>query len=344
MNWLSRLLASPGFSSPEMLWLLLPVLALLIWECFPTALGVIHISTGERIRSLYRYRSGIPSRLPALGRALGLAFLTVALAGPLEGWQLNKERAGIIDIILCLDVSGSMRETDFLVGGRPRDRMYVAREAARSFIDSRRETAGSRYGLDRVGLVLFSGLAWTQCPLTLDYDVLEHELDRAEIADERKQGTAIGSALGLAVRRLSKSEAKSKVVILLTDGQNNRGDLDPMTAARLAKEYGIRVYTIGAGSEDEKIVGQGFFSRRTEAIDGKMLSGIASMTGGKYYLASDTRSLMNAYDEISEMEATEIEIGDYKEAGVMYLPFLTTGALVLVLSGLARRHWFEQIP
>lgn len=344
MNWLTRLLGSSGFATPQAFWLLLPVLALLVWECLPAAPGVIHISTGERIRALYRYRSGWLSRLPALGRALGLTLLIVALAGPLEGWQLNKERAGIIDIMLCVDVSGSMRETDFLVSGRPKDRLYVAREAARSFINSRREGRDTRYGLDRVGLILFSGLAWTQCPLTLDYDVLEHELDQAEIADERKQGTAIGSALGLAVRRLSKSEAKSKVVILLTDGQNNRGELDPMTAARLAKEYGIRVYTIGAGSEEEKVVGQGFFSRRTEAIDGKMMGGIASMTGGKYYVASDTKALMNAYDEISEMEATEVEIGDYKEANEMYLPFVIVGAAALILSGLARRQWFEQIP
>lgn len=344
MNWLARLLSSPGFSKPEAFWLLLPVLALLVWECLPAAPGVIRISTGERIRSLYRYRSGIASRLPAVGRALGLALLTIALAGPLEGWKLNKERAGIIDIMLCLDVSGSMRETDFVVSGRPRDRLYVAREAARNFIDSRREGLDTRYGLDRVGLILFAGLAWTQCPLTLDYEVLEHELDQAEIADERKQGTAIGSALGLAVRRLSKSEAKSKVVILLTDGQNNRGELDPITAARLAKDYGIRVYTIGAGSEEEQVVGQGFFTRRTEAIDGEMLGSIASMTGGKYYIASDTKALMRAYDEISEMETTEVEIGDYKAAKEIYLPFLLAGALVLLLSGLARRQWFEQIP
>jgi len=150
--------------------------------------------------------------------------------------------------------------------------------------------------------------------------------------------------LGLAVRRLKASEAKSKVVILLTDGVNNRGELDPVTAARLAKEYGIRVYTIGAGSTEEVVIQQGLFPVRTEAIDEKVLRQMADTTGGRYYLATDTESLMKAYDEISALETTEIDIGDYYEANEAFMPYLVLGALLVLASVFSRRLWFEVLP
>ncbi len=326
------------------MWLGVFVLCILIAEVIGLAPGAIRISTGELLARIHGRRSDVMRRIPAVLRAVGLVLLLAAMAGPLRGYHVRKERANVIDIILALDVSGSMQQQDFNIGGRPHDRLYVAREAARKFINSRRDSASSRFGMDRIGLLLFSGLAWTQCPLTLDYDILERELDNARIADERKQGTAIGSALGLSVRRLSQSEAKSKVVILLTDGVNNRGELDPITAARLAKEYGIRVYTIGAGSPEEIVVRRGFFPVRTEAIDEETLREVARITEGRYYLATDTESLLRAYDEISELEATEIDIGDYYEAREEFMTWLAAGALALLASVLSRRLWFEVIP
>ncbi len=344
MNHFIRLFQFDGLTYPLFLWLGIAAAVIFVLECLGFAPGAVRISTGDLLSGLRSRRPDLARRIPAVLRLLGLALLLVALAGPMRGYQVRKDRAGVIDIVLCLDVSGSMQQPDFMIGGKPHDRLFVAREAARNFINSRRESQSTRHGLDRIGLVLFSGLAWTQCPLTLDYDVLERELDSAQIAAERKQGTAIGSALGLAVRRLSQSEAKSKVVILLSDGVSNRGELDPLTAARLAKEFGIRVYTIGAGSTEEVVVQRGLFPMRTEAIDEETLKQMASITGGRYYLTTDTESLMRAYDEISELEATEIDIGDYYEAREEFMPYFIAGALALLVSIFSRRLWFEIIP
>lgn len=344
MNGLGHIFSFNDLAHPLFLVLCIPIVLILAAELFSRPPGAVTVSTGKVLARLAGRRADMARRVPALLRALGLLLLCVALAGPLRGYQVRKDRAGVIDIMLCLDVSGSMEQPDFNINGRQYDRLHVAREAARKFVNSRRETQESRYGLDRVGLIVFSGLAWTQCPLTLDYDILERELESASIAPERKQGTAIGSALGLAVRRLNSSEAKSKVVVLLTDGVNNRGELDPVTAARLAKEYGIRVYTIGAGSNEEVVLRQGFFPVRTEAIDEKVLQQMADITGGRYYLATDTESLMNAYDEISALETTEIDIGDYYEAKEEFMPYLIAGVLALMASVFTRRFWFEVVP
>lgn len=342
-SWLPTITID-GFALPIFFGLSLVILVLLVLELRQGFSGVVTISTGEMIAEVNPHAFDWAARIPALLRAIGLFLLLIALAGPLKGYYIRKDRAGVIDIMLCLDVSGSMEQPDFFIAGRQYDRMYVAREAARKFVNSRRETKGSRFGLDRIGLILFSGVAWTQCPLTLDYDVLEQEIANAQIAPERKQGTAIGSALGLAVRRLNQSEAKSKVVILLTDGNNNRGELDPITAARLAKQYGIRVYTIGAGSTEEVVIQRGFFPMRTEAIDTKTLQEMATITDGRFYLATDTESLMSAYDEISALETTEIDIGDYYEANEEFMPYLILGSLALIASIFSRRVWFESIP
>ena len=290
MNSLWHIFSFDDLAHPYFLALSIPILLVLLAELLGRAPGAVTLSTENVLSGWHGLRTDWERRIPAVLRALGLLLLCVALAGPLQGYHVRKDRAGVIDIMLCLDVSGSMQQPDFIIDGRHYDRLHVAREAARNFVNSRRETGEGRYGLDRVGLILFSGLAWTQCPLTLDYDILEREIDGASIAPERKQGTAIGSTLGLAVRRLKTSEAKSKVVILLTDGVNNRGELDPVTAARLAKEYGIRVYTIGAGSTTEMVLQQGLFPVRTEAIDEKVLRQMADITGGRYYLATDTES------------------------------------------------------
>lgn len=344
MNAIRNIVAFDGIAHPEFFWLALAVLPLLLLELAGRPPGAVTVSTGDTLSAIHKRGPDFARRIPALLRALGLILLLVALAGPLRGYHVRKDRAGVIDIMLCLDTSGSMQQPDFFIEGRQYDRLHVAREAARKFVNSRRETGESRYGLDRIGLLLFSGLAWTKCPLTLDYDILEREIENASIAPKHKDGTAIGSALGLAVRRLNRSEAKSKVVVLLTDGVNNKGEIDPVTAARLAKEYGIRVYTIGAGSTEEVVVRNGFFPMRTEAIDEQVLQQMADITGGKYYLATDTESLMNAYDEISALETTEIDVGDYYEANEEFMFFLSAGALALLASVFSRRLWFEIVP
>lgn len=344
MNGLLNAFRFEMLAQPRALWLLVPVALLLLVEAFSRPAGAVSFSTGRMIAGLGHSVPRLLLAVPALLRAGGLALLVVALAGPMNGYQLRRDRAGVIDIMLCVDVSGSMRQTDFVMNGQQRDRLYVTKQAVANFINSRRERQNSRYGLDRVGLILFSGIAWTQCPLTLDYDILEKEVQDARIAPDSKQGTAIGSALGLALRRLGRTEAKSKVVVLLSDGQNNRGELDPVSAAQMAREMGIRVYTIGAGSPQEQVLRGGLFPVRSEAIDEEMLTKVATLTGGKYYLASDTAALMSAYNEINELETTEIDLGDYYEFRDAFMPWLTLGGLLIALSLCVRRRWFDPLP
>jgi Ca-activated chloride channel family protein len=337
--------------NPWVLLLLLPVLAVFVLEVIARAPGAVSISTGETLARVRGMRREWLRRLPAILRMLGLALLVLALARPMTGFQLRKNRADIVDIMLCVDVSGSMRSVDFIAGGERRDRLFVTKQAVRDFLQNRKENAVDRYGLDRIGLVLYATYAWTACPLTLDYGVLERELDRVDIdvEDPKRNHTAIGSAIGLAVSRLTRSEAKSKVIILLTDGLNNTGELDPITAARLAKEYGIRIYTIGAGSTQGGIVPTQtlfgtFLQQTTEGIDEETLKKIASATGGKYYRASDTESLEKAYQEINQLETTQVDLDDYYEHRDSFVSFAVAGAALLLAAVFVRRQWFEVIP
>ncbi len=269
----------------------------------------------------------------------------IALAGPTYGVKLNKNRANVIDIMLCLDISGSMSQQDYMLGGIPRDRLYVAKKSAIHFVEHRKENKTDRFGLDRIGLILYAGVAWTRCPLTLDYEVLLQALNKVEFAPQEKDGTAIGSALGLAIRRLSQSEAKSKVIILLTDGINNRGEITPKEAKELAKEMGIKVYTIGAGTAETgySITTTGQMIRN-QPIDEDLLREIAEETGGKYFRATDTEGLMKAYDEISQMEATEVNVNDFYEYKENFLPFVIIGALLMIASTYSRRILWDPLP
>lgn len=339
---------------------LMDPLALVLWsavavvfvaEILARAPGTVNVSTGETLARVHRGRRELTRRVPALLRALGLCLLVLALARPITGFQLRKDRENVIDIMLCVDVSGSMRSMDFVANGERRDRLYVTKQAVRDFLNNRKSRTTDRYGMDRVGLVLYATYAWTACPLTLDYGLLENELEKAEIneRDPKRQRTAIGSAVGLAVSRLRKSEAQSKVVILLTDGLNNSGELDPITAAQLAKEFGIRIYTIGAGSVEGGLVPtQTLFGPSlmptSDGIDEDALKRIAEVTGGKYYRATDMETLEEAYNEISQLEVTEIELGDYYEHKDGFVPYAGIGTALLLLSAFTRRLWYEPIP
>jgi len=330
---------------PWMLILLIGVLLVLLLEWLARAPGALTISTGRAVASHGVTLRTLLRGAPPLMRALGLAALIVALAGPVNGFQIRKDRVDVIDIMLCVDVSGSMNERDFVAAGQPRNRLFVTKAAVRDFIESRKVKQTDRHGLDRVGLILYAGYAWTQSPLSFDYGLLEHELEEAQVITEKhKDGTAIGSAIGLAVRRLSQSEAKSKVIILLTDGLNNRGDLDPITAAQVAKEFGIRVYTIGAGSPSGGVVPGGLFPQRRNPIDEDTLKRIAEISGARYFRATDTASLQEAYDEINALETTEIETNDIYEYRLAFMPYLVVGSLLILGAAVARRQWFEVAP
>jgi Ca-activated chloride channel family protein len=339
--------------NPWALILVVPVIMLLLAEAAAHSPGVVRISTGETMARLVGAKGFLTRRIPAILRALALCLLIIAFARPMSGVTRAQDRADVVDIMLCVDVSGSMKALDFRdPQGEFRDRLYITKAAVRDFIDSRKTKDTDRFGLDRLGLVLYAGFAWTQCPLTLDYGVLEHELALAHIdeSDARKQGTAIGSALGLAVSRLRNSEAESKVIILLTDGQNNRGELHPLTAAQIAKDYGIRVYTIGAGAGGvtripvRTLFGGQRYRQIESPIDEEMLRTIAEATTGRYYRATDSESLEEAYKEINELETTEIDIGDFYEYEEGFVPYCLAGAFVMALSMFTRRRWFDPIP
>lgn len=337
-------------SAPGVL-LLVPVaalLALLEWRARHAghvALSTAHVfkKLGSSPRVRFRF-------VPPLLRFLALTMLIVALAGPVNGFQVRKNRANVIDIMLVLDTSGSMIFEDFSVGGRNVNRLDIAKTAVTDFMNRRKEASDDRFGVDRLGLILFARNAWTQCPLTLDYGLLESELDNAQIVTEKeKDGTAIGSATGLAIARLKDSEAKSKVIVLLTDGISNAGNIDPLTAADIAKKYGIRVYTIGAGSAEQGITtmqGNSIMPNlvRRQPIDEDTMRKMADITGGRYYRVMDTDQLMKAYAEIDALETTEINANDYYEYRPAFVPWATLGALLMFACVYSRRRWFEALP
>ncbi len=243
-------------------------------------------------------------------RVFIIVLLILALARPQSGKAHSKIMTEGIDIILALDVSGSMLAEDFTIKGKRRNRLYVAKDVVRDFIKWREN--------DRIGTVVFAGQTYTQCPLTLDYDILLQFFDKIKIG-MIEDGTAIGSAIGVCVNRLKSSKAKSKVVILLTDGRNNSGELDPLTAAELAKTFDIKIYTVGAGTKGlapypvKNIFGQKMYRSIKIDIDEEGLTEIAKITDGRYFRATDTQSLKEVYKQIDNLEKTEMEITRYTE-------------------------------
>ncbi|MBP8976376.1 MAG: VWA domain-containing protein, partial [Bacteroidetes bacterium] len=268
-------------------------------------------------------------------RLLAIAFFIVALARPQSISSKQNISTEGIDIVLVLDVSGSMLAEDFSP-----NRLEAAKQVASDFIDGRSN--------DRIGLVIFSAESFTQCPLTLDYPVLKNllkDVKNGMIAD----GTAIGLAIANGVNRLKDSKAKSKVMILLTDGVNNRGEIDPITAAKIATTYGIRIYTVGVGAQGQAPypVETPFGIRRQMVpvdIDEKVLTEVASLTGGKYYRATDNRTLKAIYQEIDKLERSKIEVTAYRRYTDLYGSWLVLGFLCFVAEIGLRSSVLRQLP
>lgn len=309
------------FAAPQLLWLLLLVPALGWWEWRKSR----RKPTGLRFGSLQAVRSApqtLRTRLRWLPPALrmgALALGVLALARPQELDTTRERSAEGIDIMLVLDTSTSMRAEDL----RP-NRFTAAKQVAAEFVRSRTS--------DRVGLVVFAAKAYTQTPLTLDYSFFLRMLGEVHIG-MIEDGTAIGTALAMATARLEESKAQSKVAIVLTDGQNNRGEVDPRTAAAVAQTTGVRVYTIGVGRKEDN--GQQrsspFFGPPSgAAIDEEMLTEIAQQTGGRYFRAESKEGLRTIYEEIGELEKTEIDERVYTDRTERYGLFLWP-ALGLVL-------------
>lgn len=280
--------------------------------------------------------------LPILLRVLVLSLLVVALAGPrVPSDQVPIHQEGI-DIIIAFDISTSMKALDF----EPSNRFEVARKAIEDFAAGRRN--------DRLGLVVFAGKAFTQCPLTLDHAVLRNVLGQVRM-DVIEDGTAIGDALGVSVNRLRDSEAKSKVIVLMTDGVNNTGALSPETAAELAAEFGIRVYAVQVGSGGRVPypvpVRDPFTGRVSERIqmaeipvDADLLRKIASTTGGRYFRADDSGSLQRIFKDIDSLERSELPGEQFVMYEEMYAAFALPALLLLLLELAIRLLWLRKFP
>ncbi len=250
-------------------------------------------------------------------------FIIIALARPRITDTLKETSSDIIDIILVIDQSSSMLAQDF----QP-NRLGAAKAVAKTFINDRQG--------DRLGIIIFAGQSFIQCPLTTDTDVLIDFADQIEIVDKEYDGTAIGMAIANAINRLRESEAKSKIIILLSDGSNNQGELDPLTAADLAQKFGIKVYTVGAGTKGTApypvtdVWGRTVIQNIEVDMDEETLQKIADVTGGKFFRATDNESLKRVYDEINNLERTKIEVTEYQNIQELY-SWLTIPAAILAL-------------
>ena len=264
------------------------------------------------------------ARLPAACRLLAFAAWVIAAAGPrLGGSQVEVKKEGIA-IVIAVDISSSMLAEDF----SPSNRMEVAKAQAGAFIKGR--------SADRIGVVAFAGEALTQVPITVDYPVLEQAVASLRIG-MLEDGTAIGTGLATAVNRLREAPGKSKVILLLTDGENNRGTVDPRTAAAAAAALGIKVYTIGVGTEGEAPVptGRGLSGFRYEMlpvqIDEPLLRDIAATTGGRYFRAKDSEALARIFQQIDGLEKTPIQVTRYVKYDEIAKPLVLAGLLLLGL-------------
>jgi Ca-activated chloride channel family protein len=276
-------------------------------------------------------------------RCLGIGLLVVALARPQKGASEENVTSEGIDIMLVLDVSYSMRSLDF----QPNNRLFVAKETLKDFIKKRHN--------DRIGLMVFAKRCYTKCPLTLDYNILTQFLEGVDFGDFG-DATAIGTALATAGNRIKDSPAKSKVIILLTDGGNNFGDIAPLAAAEALGELGIKVYTIGVGREGEvpypvevvdqatgKAVGTQIQMVKSD-LDEQLLADIAQATGGKFFRAQNAERLKEIYNTIDKMEKTEIKTKLYMSYSDKFFSWLIAGVCVLLLENILAHSWLRRIP
>lgn len=326
------------FADPQFLWLLallLPMAALYIWRDRKGS-AAIRISSVAPLANvpggIRRWARHVPFAL----RAIAMGLLIVALARPQSSETGSSTTTDGIDIVLSMDVSTSMLARDF-----DPDRITAAKEVAAKFIADRRN--------DRIGIVAFAGESFTQSPLTTDKGTLQTLLGQIQTGII-EDGTAIGNGLATAVNRLRESDAQSKVVILLTDGVNNAGQVSPATAADIAAEFGIRVYTIGVGSRGtapypvQDVWGSVRYVPMQVEIDEEILTDIAARTGGEYFRATDSGTLAEIYGRINEMEKSRVETNEYTTYTELAGWFMLFGLLLLTAEFLLRFLWLRRLP
>lgn len=329
------------FQNPWLLILMPFAIGLLIFSNIKERIPAVSFSSDTLLTPLrttfrIRLRNGL-----IIIRIAAVAFIILALARPQLMLQESRVNTKGIDIILALDTSTSMLAEDFKLSGKHANRLDVAKEVVKDFINN-------RYS-DRIGLIAFAARAYTVSPLTLDYGWLIQNLDRVKIG-MIEDGTAIGSGISASINRLKDTNAKSKVVILLTDGRNNAGKISPLTAAEVARALRIKVYTIGAGTKGlapypaKDFFGNKVYRKVKIEIDDDTLKKISNKTGASYYRATDTKSLRNIYKAIDRLEKTPIEEKGYTEYRELFHWFLIPGIFLLVLEMILKNTVLRRIP
>lgn len=317
------------FANPEYLFLLLILLPIIGWYIYELRKSDASVQVSDT-----RVLAAQPKSMriwllhvPFVLRIAVITLISIALARPQLTNKWSSQSTEGIDIMMALDISGTMLAEDL----RP-NRLEAAKKVASDFVIARPN--------DQIGLVVFAGESFTQCPLTTDHAVLVNLFKSVEYGMV-EDGTAIGLGLANAVNRMKDSETKSKVIILLTDGSNNRGDIDPQTAAEIAKTYGIRVYTIGVGSYGQARVpvqtpiGKQYITMDNE-FDETTLRSIAETTGGQYFRAKDNTSLKAIYDQIDQMEKTKLRVREFSKHTENFMPFLYAALICLLLELIIR--------
>ncbi len=328
------------FANPEFLGLLVIIPLMIYWYLRKNIHrgGTLRFSNLGVIKSVNKSPSRKYRHILVVLRVIAVGLMILAFARPQSGSTEEEIITEGIDIILAMDISSSMKAEDL---ARGKNRLDVAKDVAKEFVRG-------RYN-DRIGMVVFSGKSFTQCPLTLDYGILLNFLDQIYIGMV-EDGTAIGMAIVNCINRLRDSKAKSKVVILLTDGRNNRGELDPITAANVAETMGVRIYTIGAGKRgkapypiDDPLLGRRYQYVQID-IDEDVLKKMAHITGGQYFRATDKASLERIYQEIGDMEKTKIEVKEFTRYTELFVNFLLAAIAVLMLEIVLANTRFRKIP
>jgi Ca-activated chloride channel family protein len=326
------------FKSPFMLILLVPWSFMLFWYRYRkiyTRGAAVAVSSSRIIRRRTTLRSSTYRFLPGL-RFVSLLLLIIALSRPGKGVSYSSIKTEGIDIMIAVDVSGSMRGEDF----EPRNRLEVSKQVIRDFIAGRKN--------DRIGLVVYAGEAYLQCPLTLEHDMIGDIIDEIDFETVHAQGTAIGDALALSASRMMDSKAKTRIIVLFTDGRHNTGQMDPETAAKAARELGIKIYTVGIGTKGKPVpypTGIPLVKRyMMEDLDEATLQKIADITGGKYYNATSSGVLWRNVKDIDRLEKSQVKMKQYHEFYDGFQWFLTAAMVFFFLEIILRSVVYRKVP
>ena len=326
------------FEDPWLLLILLSLPILILRE--RTIASVINYSSLASLKAVSQHHSKIKAMVPIILRFLAITLFIIAFARPQEGRKRTEILSQGVDIVLAIDTYGSMQALDFKKNETQVTRLSVVKDVVAEFVKNRE--------MDRIGMVVFGANAFTQCPLTLDQNILLSFLDKLKIG-MAGDATAIGSAIGISARRLKDLKSKSKVIILLTDGRNNSGAISPLQAAEIAKSLGIKVYTIGVGKRGkapflvDSIFGKRLIYQNVD-IDEEVLNKISKMTDAKYFRTTDLKSLKDIYKQIDLLEKSEVKSIDHSEHKELFHYFLIPWLILLLTEIVFSNSFLRRLP